>query len=229
MPALLAVLTVLLQVAYPLTNGTARDRLTVATVVAFLAASLAHATAQRGAAWASSYLALVVGVSLAAEAVGVATGVPFGSYAYTGSLGPQLLGVPVVVPLAWAMIAYPCLLLGPVRGALCLAAWDVFLDPQMVDAGHWHWLDVQVGMPFVPEVPVSNTLGWLLVAGVLMTVLSRLPRLSADDRLPRALLLWTWASSVLADLAFFGRPGVALTGGLAMGLCLLPQTLLVRR
>ena len=221
MPALLAVLTVLLQVAYPLTDGTARDRLTVATVLAFLAATLAHATAQRGAAWASSYLGLTVAVALAAEAVGVATGLPFGDYAYTGTLGPRLLGVPLVVPLAWAMIAYPCLLLGPLRGALCLAGWDLFLDPQMVDAGHWRWLDVQVGMPFVPEVPVSNTVGWLIVAALLMALLSRLPRLSADDRLPRALLLWTWASSVLANLLFFGRPGVALTGGVAMGLPLL--------
>ena len=33
----------------------------------------------------------------------MATGFPFGAYAYAGALGPTLLGVPLVIPLAWAM------------------------------------------------------------------------------------------------------------------------------
>jgi putative membrane protein len=38
-----------------------------------------------------------------------------------------------------------------------------------------------------------------------------------DDRLPFVLLGWTYFSSVLANLVFFGRPAVALAGGLGMG------------
>ena len=53
-----------------------------------------------------------------------------------------------------------------------------------------------------------------------------LPARQADDRVPLALFVWTWASSVLANLAFFGRPGVALAGGLAMAVVAVP---LVRR
>ena len=38
------------------------------------------------------------------------TGLPFGDYSYAGTLGPELLDVPLVVPLAWTMMAYPVLL-----------------------------------------------------------------------------------------------------------------------
>ena len=58
-------------------------------------------------------LGLVVvtaGGGLAAEAVGVRTGLPFGDYSYAGTLGPEVLDVPLVVPLAWTMMAYPVLL-----------------------------------------------------------------------------------------------------------------------
>jgi putative membrane protein len=39
---------------------------------------------------------------------------------------------------------------------------------------------------------------------------------------PGALFLWTWGSSVLANAVFFGRPLVALTGGVVMGLVAVP-------
>ncbi len=234
---LLAGLTVTLQIGYPLLDGRPRDLLTVATVLAFLATTLAHATATRGPAWASSYLLLTAGLAFAVEAVGVATGLPFGDYAYADSLGPRVLQVPLLVPLAWAMFAYPCLLAGrrlghPVLvGAAGLTAWDVFLDPQMVEAGHWRWLDVQHAVPGAQGlVPLSNVAGWALVSLVLMALLSRLPhsRTDADDRVPLALLAWTWASSVLANLVFFGRPLLALVGGLALGAVALPLLWSVR-
>ncbi len=227
---LLAGLTVGLQVLYPLLDGRPRDLLTVLTVLAFLATTLAHATATRGPAWASSYLLATVTVALAVEAVGVATGLPFGDYTYSTTLGPLVLGVPAVVPLAWAMFAYPCLLAGrrlghPVPiGAAALTAWDLFLDPQMVDAGHWRWLDVQHAVPGTSGlIPVSNVAGWAVVSLLLMTALGRLPdRAPTDDRIPLVLLGWTWASSVLANVVFFGRPGVAVVGGLALGAVVVP-------
>jgi uncharacterized membrane protein len=227
-PLALAGLTVLLQVGYPLVTGAPRDLLTVVTVLVFFLATASHALVHRGPRWTAGYLAATLGVGLLAEAAGVRTGLPFGDYAYADSLGWQLLDVPVVVPLAWAMFAYPCLLAGqrlghPVlAGAWALASWDLFLDPQMVAAGHWRWLDVQTSVPGIADVPVSNFGGWVVVALVLMALLSRLPRVPADDRLPFALLLWTWGSSVLANLAFFGRPGVAVVGGLAMAVVLVP-------
>ena len=220
MPAVvaLALTTVLLQVLYPLVDGPARDDLTVLTVLLFFATSVAHAAHARGARWALRFTATTVTVALLAEAVGVATGLPFGDYDYAGSLGPRVLGVPAVVPLAWAMMAYPALLAGrrlgsPLLGAPLLVAWDLFLDPQMVDAGHWTWADPSPGLN---GIPLTNAVGWALVSTALMALLARLPEVAADDRVPEALLLWTWGSSVLANLVFFDRPLVALAGGLAM-------------
>ena len=47
-------------------------------------------------------LAVVV-FAWAAEALGSATGFPFGGYEYTAALQPQLAGVPLLIPFAWLM------------------------------------------------------------------------------------------------------------------------------
>ena len=238
-PVLLAALTVVLQIGYPLTSGGMRDRLTVGTVVVFFLASSSHALVHRGARWTAAYVLVTTVTGLLAEAVGTATGWPFGQYDYAGSLGAKLLGVPVVIPLAWAMFAYPALLVGQrlartglgaaAVGGFALASWDLFLDPQMVEAGHWRFTDVQASLPGAEGIPLSNYLGWLLVAVVMLGVLQLLPRRQADDRLPAALFLWTYASSVLANAVFFGRPGVAVVGGLGMGVVAVPYALSLRR
>jgi len=88
---------------------------------------------------------------------------------------------------------------------------------------------VQASLPGAAGIPLSNYLGWLLVAVVMVGVLQLLGRRAADDRLPAALFLWTYGSSVLANAVFFGRPGVALVGGLGMGLVAVPYALSLRR
>jgi len=242
LPAVAAAAVVLAQIAYPLTpEGTARDRLTVATVLLFAAASVLHAATSRGVRAAAALVVVAGGGGLLAEAVGVATGVPFGSYAYAGTLGPTLLGVPLVIPLAWVMMAWPAYLVGLrlVRGALArvaiaaaaLASWDLFLDPQMVDAGHWRWSDPSPALPGVPTVPLTNYAGWALVALVLMALLHGIVRTgpSTVDMVPYGLYLWTYASSVLALAAFFGLPAAALWGGIGMGAVALPLAWSLRR
>jgi len=223
LPAALAAATVLAQVVYPLAPDRALAALTITTVLLFCGASVTHVAATRGWAAAGRFLIVAAGVGLLAESLGVHTGVPFGSYDYTDRLGAQLWGVPAVVPLAWAMMAWPALVVGRALGApallggLALASWDLFLDPQMVDAGFWIW---HRSGPALNGIPLVNTLGWAVVGVALVGGLDRLlPRRPSayDDALPLALWAWTYASSVLANLAFFSRPGVALVGGLGMG------------
>jgi uncharacterized membrane protein len=235
LPWLLTGGAVLLQIVYPLVAGAARTEITVASVLVFCAASVSDAARVHGVRGAASLVAVAGGGGLLVEAVGVRTGLPFGTYAYTGDLGPSLLGVPVVVPLAWTMMAWPALVVGrtlarrlPVAlvGGVALAAWDLFLDPQMVDAAHWTWAHPDPALPLVPGVPLTNYAGWLLVAVVIVGALDR--TLPAHRRPPgpaAALYLWTYGSSVLAHLVFFDRPGSALVGGVVMGAVALPFAL----
>lgn len=243
-PWLLGGATVLAEIAYPLVSGHDRDVLTVLTVLLFFLASVSHALAWRGPRWAALLVLVTAGVGLLAESVGTHTGLPFGRYDYATTLGRKLASVPVVIPLAWTMMAYPALLVGrvlaagarwaqPLVAGYALASWDLFLDPQMVRAGAWRWTHVGVHLPGSPTVPVSNYLGWLAVATAMMALLSWLlagpprwllpsDRRRLDDRLPLALYLWTYASSVLANVAFFHRPMIALVGGLGMGVVAVP-------
>jgi len=237
LPWIFALATILAQIAWPLTHGSTRDALTVVTVVLFFLASASHALVTRGWPWASGWFLASVAVGFGVEVLGTRTGLPFGDYTYASSLGPKVAGVPVIIPLAWAMMSYPALLAGrrlvtgplltPVVAALALASWDLFLDPQMVGEHHWTWnLDGSPVLIGIPNVPVQNFVAWLLVSLVLMLVLDRLPRRRNDgaegDGVPALLYLWTYVSGVLLNLVFVHRPAVALWGGIVMGAVAIP-------
>jgi uncharacterized membrane protein len=238
LPWLLLGALVLAQIGYPLTAGTVRARLVVVTVLIGYATSVVHALLTRGPGTAAGLVAVTTGGGLAVEAVGVATGVPFGAYDYSGDLGPALAGVPVVVPLAWTWMAWPAWLAArrvtarpAARVALAaagLAGWDLFLDPQMVAEGYWTWSDPHPALPGVPGVPVGNYLGWLAVALVMMAALAMLAPGTADDRPAYALLLWTYAASVLAHAVFLDLPGSAAWGALGMGVLAVPLAWVLR-
>lgn len=225
---------ILAEISYPLVTAAARAGLVVVTVLLGYAVSTAHAATTRGWRAALALVAVTTGGGFAVEALGVATCLPFGCYGYSGALGPRPLGVAWVIPLAWTWMAWPAWVAAgrlvtstPVRvglAALGLAAWDLFLDPQMVTEGYWHWSDPYPALPGVPGVPVGNYVAWLVVALVMMAALAAVPTLRApgDDAPMLALYLWTYASSVLAHAVFLGLPGSAAWGGAVMGLVAVP-------
>jgi uncharacterized membrane protein len=170
-------------------------------------------------------LAIVFGTAFAAEAIGAATDLPFGAYEYTALLQPQLLGVPLVIPVAWLMLlpsswAVARLIWGR-RGGLAFAllsgvaltAWDLFLDPQMVRWGVWRW-DAP-GAYF--GIPLQNFGGWILVA-TLITLLVRPERLPGLPLRP-LLVLYTLVAVIetVGLLVFWPLVGPALVGAAAMG------------
>jgi uncharacterized membrane protein len=111
LPLVVAGALVLTAIAYPLTSGSARDAVSWTIVVLGSLLSVVHAGLSRGARTGIGVLVLVSLTAVVFEAVGLATGVPYGSYRYSDALGPTLLGVPFLVPLAWLMMAWPSWLL----------------------------------------------------------------------------------------------------------------------
>ena len=239
-PMLLAVLLVLTAIAYPLSSGAGRDAVSWTIVLLGATLSVVHAALSRGLRVGLGVLLLVAVTAVAFEAVGLATGVPYGRYSYADTLGPTLLGVPFLVPLAWLMMAWPSWVLGarltervrsgfrrPMRIAVAaglLAAWDVVLDPQMVQAGYWTWADPSPGLPGIDTVPLTNLAGWLLAGAVLMGLLDALVRRASvpgapliGDAAPLLALAWMTLGGALAHAGWLGLPGSAAWGaGLAV-------------
>jgi len=234
-PLLLAAALVLTAIAYPLTSGAARDTVSWTIVGLGSLLSVVHAGIARGARTAAGLLALVVATAIAFEAVGLATGYPYGSYRYSDALGPTLVGVPFLVPLAWLMMAWPSWVLAdrlaaPVRPARrtavrvaaaagIFAAWDVVLDPQMVQAGYWTWTHPQPGLPGIDTVPLTNLAGWLLAGLVLMALLDLVVRRTSvrgapriGDAAPLLALGWMTLGGALAHAGWLGLPGSATWG-----------------
>lgn len=120
------------------------------------------------------------GVGAVCESLGLRTGFPFGHYSFTALMGPKVLQLPILLVLAYMGIGYCSWLLGllilgyrgtpltgarvvvlPCVAAFIMVAWDLSMDAiwSTLDRA-WIWRD---GGVFY-GVPVSNFLGWYLVA-----------------------------------------------------------------
>jgi putative membrane protein len=166
---------------------------------------------------------IVVAVAWAAEFIGSATTVPFGGYGYTSKLQPQLLGVPLLVPLAWLMMLPPAWavaqrITGRVSGVAFVAvsawaftAWDLYLDPQMVGWGLWVW---DVSGPYF-GIPLANFAGWLLISA-LITALAHPPALPQTPLI--VIYALVWIIEAIGQVFVWGLRGPALFGLLGMGI-----------
>jgi putative membrane protein len=237
LPWLFVGASILAQITWILVPAGDRGTVTTAVVLLFTAASVSHAWTRFGGRWTAAFAAISCGFGLGIELLGSRTGWPFGEYFYTSQLQPQILGVPMIVPLAWLMMAYPSLLLArslTTRWVVPLAAvglttWDFFLDPQMVGEGYWVWQDPEPALPGIPGIPLQNYGGWLIGTLVLMWLLNRLPRHDVDLGVPLVLYIWMWVGGVVANAVFLSRPGVAAVGGLGMAVLGAPAAVRWRR
>jgi len=228
-------IAILLQITYPLIDGEALRLVTIATIYWGAGAMLLHALLAYGARYALTYLVFTFLYALIIENIGVLTSWPFGDFSYSPDLGLRIFSVPLVVPFAWIMMAHPVLVASRriagnwvfLYGGIVLAAWDLFLDPLMVSAGRWTWKVTGAHVPFQPEIPLSNTFGWLLTGMGLIAILHLiLPRdrrkIGASFTAVDVFLAWTLFSQIGGNLFFFDRPGIALFAGAIFGAALTP-------
>ncbi len=155
-------------VSYLLLDGPPAGSEWTAPAFLFLAAALALSLAPPRAR-----LPLAAGGlwGLAAEAVGLRLGLPFGHYSYTGALGPSVLGAPWAIGCAWlVLLAYVSERMARAglqgrRWAPVAAAWmvglDLLIDPAAAGPlGFWRWRDP--GAYY--GIPALNFAGWFLVS-----------------------------------------------------------------
>ena len=237
---LLFAFVIALQITYPLVSGDALRYLTIFTVISGAFLMLVHSFLSYGFKYFAIFGGTTFIFALLVEILGSKTGWPFGTYAYDDSLGLKIAGVPIIVPLAWIMMVHPVLIAARktipswafLYGGAGLTVWDLFLDPQMVSAGRWNWDVVGPHVPFQPEIPLSNTAGWLFAGMGLMALLNLiLPKerrkSGVNSTIPDLFLAWTLFSGVVGNLFFFGRPGVALLAGIAFALWAAPYLFVI--
>jgi uncharacterized membrane protein len=145
--------------------------------------SLWHASYALGVRLTLVFFAITAVTSWIFEEIGVATGLVYGPYHYTSTLGPWLGSVPVLIPLAWFVLVYPSyivanLLVGrlPVGtpggrghlvglvllGTLVMATSDLVVDPILSGPSFRAWVWGTAG-PYY-GVPMQNYLGWIVTA-----------------------------------------------------------------
>ncbi len=130
----------------------------------------------------------------------------------------------MLIPLAWGMMLPPAwavasALVDPRRrlafaavAALAFTAWDLYLDPQMVARGLWVWAQPSgyFGIPWI------NFFGWWLTATVVTWCVA--PRdLEAAVRPLAVIYTLTWLLQAVGQGVFWGQPGPAAVGFVAMG------------
>lgn len=230
----LIVLWLLTMIAIPIIRWTVGDDalrwMAMAGVVTQAAAVFAILWTKLDTSRTLQIAVIVLPLSWLLEYVGSSTGLPFGEYHYTAQLVPQVGHVPLIIPLAWLMML-PCAwavagnITGQWRGGrfavisgLAFTAWDLFLDPQMVNWGFWVW--AHPGGYF--GIPWLNFGGWLVGATCLTWLCAKRVRL---ETLPRGRLRFiymiTWLLEAGGLLVFWGLPGPALVGFVGMGIFVL--------
>jgi len=142
----------------------------------------------------------------AIEALGVATGFPFGTYTYTDVLGWKILGVSLVIPFAWlfviaasdAVVGHFFGRLSSVLVAVLATGFDFFLEFAADALGYWHW---QTRFP-----PVSNYIAWFVISLIAVLVLRDYSNRRIELRVP--------AHLYFAQLCYFVLTVIGVKSGL---------------
>ncbi len=122
------------------------------------------------------------------EAVGVNTGLIFGSYHYGNSLGVKLYETPLIIGLNWLLLVYLTAsvlektelnsTVKIVAGALLMLGYDLIIEQVAPALDMWYW--------HAGGVPLQNYLAWFIIA-VLFHTLIRVFHLNWTNKLAPAI------------------------------------------
>jgi uncharacterized membrane protein len=132
------------------------------------------------------------------EMAGVQTGFIFGDYTYGSTLGPKVMGTPLLIGVNWVLLAF-CfahLLRGiggsiwvrAMLGATLMTGMDVFIEPVAIAQDFWSWAQ---GDP-----PLHNYLGWWFTAFTVFAGLFYWVDFGENKLAP-----WVWVSQLIFFLS----------------------------
>jgi putative membrane protein len=221
------------------TLGSGAEKIGITAGVFAQVAAVVAALASGTGLWVIVAVVAVPVFGWASEVLGSRSGFPFGPYHYTDVLQPQVSHVPVLIPLAWLMMMPPAWAVGSLLApesdllrwliaALAFTAWDVYLDPMMVNWGFWKWErnGAYLGIPLV------NFAGWFLVAFVITAAIGSIglaggPDMTMPARSGPLVLIYlvTWPLMLVGQLLFWRLRVSAVAGFIAMGAFTVPVLL----
>jgi putative membrane protein len=132
-------------------------------VVCLVILAMADHTNNRKLYWVSGAIFFI---GWLVEMIGVNTGLLFGNYGYSLTMGPAVFGTPLVMGLSWLMMLY--LTVAVVQGvtmhplyrtvltAVLMVVFDFVLEPAAIWMKMWFWQGV--------NVPMMNYITWFLVS-----------------------------------------------------------------
>lgn len=118
---------------------------------------------------------LIFAVTFLIEALGVATGFPFGEYYYTTALEPMLLGVPLLIGINWVWVSIgatqiarifklPNIWYRALVAGMIVVIFDVLLEPVAITLGWWVWPG---------GVGLANYISWFVIGGLASLFIER--------------------------------------------------------
>lgn len=182
------ILVVVLDVYLNLSGYQNLELINILTLTAPVILFLFHAVWSLGIQKSFALITIAASLGWVGEVVGIKFEFLFGgAYLYTeNKLGPEALGVPLLIPAFWAVFYYTCywltnaLLKASPRKEIALwklimldialiVSIDLFMDPIFVHEGFWRWM--VPGAYF--DVPYGNFIGWGIVSGVISFVVRK--------------------------------------------------------
>lgn len=119
--------------------------------------------------WKLKFILLGLFITVAGfsvEAIGVSTGIIFGSYTYGPNLGIKIWHTPPQIGVNWLMLTYIAYIFFKDRpwsvitkilvGAAVLVGYDVILEPMAMKLDMWDWAD--------GKIPFQNYAAWYVLS-----------------------------------------------------------------
>ena len=111
-------------------------------------------------------------IGMAAELIGVNTGLLFGTYHYGENLGIKVFGVPILIGINWVVLTFLTALLSNryiqnkwlaiLCGSILMVALDFFIEPTAPIFDFWHW---EGGYS-----PFRNFVDWFVISLILQVI-----------------------------------------------------------